>query len=149
MPYPTREQVYALFQNLSNPPSGTHEFFTHLSPSVKYTIPGHGRFAGVYTSRDAYFNGTWAKIRQALKPPGFTLVVTNGLDGVIAGQDGWAVVCLETRDTYTLSGVKYEQYYSWHCRFDEEGMIVEVRTYLDLGYLEEVVGTEMRKMGIE
>lgn len=146
---PTREEVYAIFQLLSNPPEGTSKFFDrHVSPDVQFTVPGHGRFAGHYASKESYMNGTWSKIRQALKAPGFSLCVTGGLNGMVVGDDGRVAVMLETRETYTVSGVKYEQFYSWHCRFDEEKRMVECRAYLDLGYLEDIVGTEMKRMGI-
>lgn len=65
------------------------------------------------------YNATWAKFRPCLREPGFKFVITNGMDGVITGQDGWAVVIMQTVDTVTKSGVVYDQYYSWHCKFDE------------------------------
>lgn len=145
---PNREEVYAIFKNLENPNGGIDQFFKSFSPDVKYTVPGHGRFAGYYPKKEDYYNATWAKFRQILQPPGFTFHITNGIDGVITGQDGWAVVIMETRDTYTLSGVKYDQHYSWHCKFNDEKLVVECRAYLDLGYLEDILGTEMNKQGI-
>ena len=150
MPYPTREEVYAIFKNLENPPDGVDKFFTHFSPDVKYIVPGHGRFTGTFARKEDYYNATWAKFRPCLRPPGFKFVITGGLDGVVVDQEGKkAVVLLETRDTVTKSGRVYEQFYSWHCTFNEEGLVVECRAYLDLGYLEEVLGSEMTREGIK
>ena len=148
MPYPTRQEVYDIFKNLEHPPNGIEKFFESFSPDVKYIVPGHGRFTGTFHRKADYYNATWAKFRPCLRPPGFRFVVTNGIDGVITGEDGWAVVLLETVDTVTNSGVPYDQFYSWHCRFNTDKKVVECRAYLDLGYLEDVLGTEMTKEGI-
>ena len=149
MPYPTREEVYAIFKHLENPHGGIDEFFKSFHPAVQYTVPGHGRFSGRFARKEDYYGATWAKFRRILREPGFTFRITGGIDGVITGQDGWAVVIMETVDTYTKSGMRYDQFYSWHCRFNEEKLVVECRAYLDLGYLEDVLGTEMKLQGVE
>ncbi len=149
MPYPTRHQVYKIFKNLENPDGGIEEFFKSFSPNVEYTVPGHGRFAGYYPRKEDYYNATWAKFRQVLREPGFKFLIVDGEDGVITGQDGWAVVIMQTVDTVTKSGVVYDQHYSWHCKFNEEKLVVKCRAYLDLGYLEDVLGTEMKLQGID
>lgn len=149
MPYPTRQEVYEMFLHLSNPPNGIDEFFKWFHPDVKYIVPGHGRFTGTFDRKEDYYNATWAKFRPILQPPGFKFIITNGIDGVLTAEDGWAVVIIQTVDTITKSGVVYDQYYSWHCKFNEDKKVVECRAYLDLGYLEDVLGTEMTKQGIK
>ena len=149
MPYPTQEEVYNMFKNLQEPPDGIDRFFTHFSPDVKYIVPGHGRFTGTFARKEDYYNATWAKFRQIIQPPGLKFLITDGLGGVIVNDKGQAVVLLETRDTVTKSGVPYEQFYSWVCQFNEEKLVVECRAYLDIGYLEEILGTEMTKQGID
>ncbi len=52
---------------------------------------------------------------------------------------------MKTVGVKTKGGVSYDQHYSWHVRFDEEGMIVEAKAFLDLQHLEEVLGGEVRR----
>ncbi|KAL8728407.1 MAG: hypothetical protein Q9166_005453, partial [cf. Caloplaca sp. 2 TL-2023] len=103
-----------------------------------YTIPGHARVCGTYHNFADYYAATWAKINLGLKDPGYKLIVPGGIDGVLTAEDGWAVVIMETVDTYTKSGVPYEQNYSWHLKFNEDKKVIEARAYLDLGYLENI-----------
>ena len=149
MPKPTRQEVYSIFKNLETPNGGTEEFFKSISPDVQYTVPGHGRFAGTNKTKEDWYNAL-SKFRSVLRPPGFTFCVVNGIDGVVGGgEDGLAAVMLETVDTVTKSGVRYDQHYAWICRFDNDKKVVECRAYLDLGYLEDVLGKEIELQGIE
>jgi ketosteroid isomerase-like protein len=72
------------------------------------------------------------------------LTVPGGENGVIVGQDGWAVIETKTEDTKSKSGVVYNQHYSWHCRFNEAHKIVQVKAFLDADHLEKVFGGEQR-----
>ncbi|KAI9661318.1 MAG: hypothetical protein M1821_009645 [Bathelium mastoideum] len=144
---PSRQEVYVIFKNLENPDGGIELFLKSFHPEVKYIVPGHGRFARSYDRLEDYA-ATFSKLRKVLRPPGFKFIMTNGIDDVITGEDGRAVVRIETQDTYTASGVEYKQYYSWHLKFNDEKQVVGCRAYLDLGYLEDVIGSEMKKQGI-
>jgi ketosteroid isomerase-like protein len=83
-----------------------------------------------------------------MKEPGIRLMVRNVFGG---GDQAWATVelvavaeCksgttvisissrnpLQVTDTFRL-GLKFDNTYAWCMRFDEDGMIVEVRAYLD------------------
>ena len=145
MPYPTRSEVHAIFANLHNPPTGTEEYFKYIHPNVNWTVTGHSRFSGTWHSKADYHAATWAKIGDLLAPPGYVLEVPGGEEGVIIGQDGWTVVEMKTVGVKTRGGADYLQHYSWHCRFDDDHMIVEAKAFLDLGHLEEVLGGEARR----
>lgn len=59
---------------------------------------------------------------------------------IIGGEtEEWAVVELEAVEgTKCKNGMLYEQKYSWSTRW-REGMIVEVRAYLDGGLLDQAL----------
>ena len=145
MPYPTRTQIHSILTLLSQPPSGSDEFFAHVRDDVIYTVTGKSFLSGVWTTKASYRAATWAKIGTLVKPPGIKLEISNGEEGIIVGQNGWATADLHTVDTYTVSGVRYDQSYSWHMRFDECGKIAEVKVWLDTLTLENVLGGEAAK----
>jgi ketosteroid isomerase-like protein len=152
MPYPTREEVYALFSLLETPPTGPPQFFARFSPDVKFFAigPPTSRHAAEYASKDAFMAGGFAKLSKAVRPPGLKFKIVDGIEGVTVDEArGRAAVMFDTVDTFTHSGVEYAQHYSWHVKFNEEGMVIEARAYLDHGYLESVLGTELNRLGIE
>ena len=146
MPYPTRSQIYSLLSLLSQPASD--QFFAHVLDDVKWTVTGKSFLSGVWTTKASYRAATWAKIGALLKPPGIKLRITEGEEGIIVGQKGWATADLYTVDTYTNEGVRYDQAYAWHMRFDESGLIAEVKVWLDTLTLERVLGGEVTKQNM-
>ena len=72
---------------------------------------------------------TFANIGTLTKSPGIKLEITEGPEGIIVGQDRGGTADLHTVDTYNHSGVRYNPSYAWHMRFDEEGMIADVRIW--------------------
>lgn len=146
MPYPTRPQIRSILSLLSQPPSGSDQFFNHVRDDVIYTVTGKSFLSGVWTTKASYRAATWAKIGNLVKAPGIKLEITKGEEGIIVGQNGWATADLYTVDTYTISGVQYNQSYAWHMRFDETGLIAEVKVWLDTLTLENVLGAEAAKL---
>lgn len=55
---------------------------------------------------------------------------------------------MKTVGVKTKGGVPYEQHYSWHCRWNEDGKIVEVKAFLDSEQLERVFGGEKKRQGL-
>jgi ketosteroid isomerase-like protein len=145
MPYPTRSQILAILRPLSSPPAGNNEFFAHVSDNVIWTVTGHMMLSGTWRTKESYRAATFAKIGPLFGAPGMKLEVPGGEQGIIAGEDGQAVAELKTVDTYTKSGVLYDQHYSWHMRFNEESVITEVKAFMDTAHLEKVLGAEMEK----
>ncbi|KAK4861478.1 hypothetical protein LT330_003513 [Penicillium expansum] len=148
MPYPDRKYIYDVFCNFFNPPEGTEKFFDYVDDNVHCQVTGQHRFSGTWTTKNDYYNATWANINLLLAEPGYKLEVPGGESGVIVGQDGWSVIEMKTVDTKTKSGVPYNQHYSWHCRWNEGGKIVEAKAFLDADLLEKVFGGEQLKLGL-
>ena len=140
---PTRARIRSILSLLSVP--STDEFFTHVRDDVHWTVTGKSFLSGVWTTKASYRAATFAKIGTLVKPPGIKLNITQGEEGIIVGQHGWATADLFTVDTYTNSGVLYNQSYAWHMRFDDAGLIAEVKVWLDTLTLENVLGAEAAK----
>ena len=68
--------------------------------------------------------------------------------GIIIGQHGWATADLYTVDSYTNSGVRYDQSYAWYMRLDESKMVAEVKVWLDILTLEAVLRGEAAKLNV-
>ena len=145
MPYPTRAQIRSILTLLSQPPSGIDEFFTHVHDDVVFTVTGKSFLSGIWYSKVSYRAATWAKLGLLVRAPGIKLEIAEGEKGIIVGQHGWATADLHTVDTYTVSGVHYNQSYAWHMHFDENGMITQVKVWLDTLTLENVLGGEAAK----
>ncbi|PWY93209.1 hypothetical protein BO94DRAFT_573379 [Aspergillus sclerotioniger CBS 115572] len=148
MPYPDRKYIYDVFRLFSDPPEGTKKFFDYVDDNVHWHVTGQHRYAGTWTTKKDYYDATWANIGLLLAAPGHNLEVPGGEAGVIVGQDGWSAIEMKTVNTRTKSGVPYTQHYSWHCRWNEEGKIVEVKAFLDADHLEKVLGGEKRRLGL-
>ena len=117
--------VRALFAELA----GDHpeHFFERVADDVDWTVLGTHPLAGRYRSKQAFRDGTFARLAPLFDPP-LTLSVR---DLVVAGDR--AVVELSARAA-TKQGVRFDNDYCWVCRFarvDGRDTIVEVRAYLD------------------
>ena len=151
MPYPTSSQIHALFTLLRDP-LNTDEFFTHVHPSVSWTVKGSCFLSGHWTTKASYRAATFDRLFTFLKPPGIKLEISEQseqgqqgeqIQGIIFDEKtGWAAVELNTFDSWTKSGVHYQQTYAWHFRFDEQGLIVEVKIWTDTLTLQSVLGGE-------
>ena len=138
MSYPDRKYIYEVFSKLAHPPNGVKDFFEFVDDNIRWEVTGQHRFSGVWTNKAEYYQQTWANINDAMAGAGFKLEVPGGEQGIIVGQDGWAAVELKAVDMKTKKGKPYRQHYSWHCRFNTEGRIVEVKAFLDSDLLEKV-----------
>lgn len=123
-PYPTPQEITTLFAHLtSNNPSA---FFTHVSADVDWELLGTHPLAGHYKSLSDWKAGALEPINAVLREP-LKLQVRNVVGG---GDQEWACVELFA-DAVCKDGMEYPQRYSWVMRFDDRGMIVQVRAYLD------------------
>ncbi|KXT17695.1 hypothetical protein AC579_9015 [Pseudocercospora musae] len=124
--YPTHHiQIQNLFTLLH---SDREAFFSHVSPNVAWTIMGTHHLAGHYTSRDQVQSKVWNRLDRAMKPPGIKMTVRNVVIG--RGDSPWCAVEMVGKGS-GINGFNFENCHAWCCRFDEHGMIVEVRSYLD------------------
>ncbi|KAL8991779.1 MAG: hypothetical protein Q9169_007659, partial [Polycauliona sp. 2 TL-2023] len=152
----THPYVHSILSLLSIP--ATDEFFTHVRSDVSWTVTGSSFLSGHWSTKESYRAATFDRIGTLLKAPGIKLKITegdgdgdgdgDGNGGIIIGGGGWVTADLYTFDTFTRDGTRYEQFYAWHVKFDDEGMIERVKVWLDTLVLEKVLGGEERGGGI-
>ncbi|KAF2804174.1 uncharacterized protein BDZ99DRAFT_467546 [Mytilinidion resinicola] len=132
-PYPTAPEISAIFKNME---TGNYpEVFKRVSPNVDWTVMGTHPCAGRYTTLAAFQKGTLKRLGAIMKEPGIKLKVRNVIGG---GEQAWAVVEL-VADAECKNGMPFENTYAWCVRFDEEGMVVQVRAYLDSAMVKQAV----------
>ncbi|MEZ2373043.1 nuclear transport factor 2 family protein [Arthrobacter sp. RCC_34] len=107
-------------------------FFEHVSDTVQWTVMGTHPLAGLYTSKQDFFDATFA-VLPGLMRNGLTLKVERFHDA-----DEYGIVELRAEAT-TLEGVPFDNRYCWVCRFENE-VIVEVRAYLDSAMVAYAIG---------
>ncbi|KAK4987580.1 hypothetical protein LTR66_004994 [Elasticomyces elasticus] len=135
MPHPTPSDLHALFNNLSS--SGTRsKFFDRVADDVDWTITGTNALSGHYASKKEFVDKALGTVNGVLEnPQGLELRVLN----IVAGEEGeWAAVELRA-DQRARNGMQYNQEYVWMCRFDQRGMIVQVRAYYNGNLLNQVL----------
>jgi ketosteroid isomerase-like protein len=117
----TQDCVRELFQKLeSGDGSG---FFEHVASDVDWTVMGTHPLAGHYRGRNAFIEGTFAKLGRVL-PHGAQLHVEQL---IVKGDQ--AVVELRSFATAN-NGMRFDNRYCWVVYF-QDGLIVRVRAYLD------------------
>jgi hypothetical protein len=117
----THQRVHEIFKGLENGEGSA--FFQHVAENVDWTVMGTHPLAGHYLSKDAFIEGTFAKLGQVL-PYGTQLHTEN----VILEGDQ-AVVELHSLAT-AENGMRFDNRYCWVVYF-QDGLIVRVRAYLD------------------
>ncbi|KAI5357552.1 Putative NTF2-like domain superfamily protein [Septoria linicola] len=122
--YPSVEEIHALFSNLSGNPSA---FFDRVSPKVDWTVMGTHPCAGRYTSLQDFQTSTLERLGKIMQAPGIQLMPRNVIGG---GEQEWCTVELVV-NAICKNGLVFDNCYAWCCRFDDHGIIVEVRAYLD------------------
>ena len=101
------------------------EFWGKVSPTVDWTVMGSHALSGHYTSRDAFQKATLQRLNPRMQG-GLGLTVTQ----VIVDADNRACVELST-EAKQKSGKPFDNKYAWIVRYNDEGVIDEVRAYLD------------------
>ena len=145
MPYPTRSQILTMLRPLFNPSAGNNDFFAHVCDDVLWIVTGHMMLSGMWKTKESFRAATFSKLGPLFAAPGMRLEIPGGEEGIIMGDNGRAVIELRTVNTYTKSGVLYDQHYSWHMRFDEDSRISEVKAFMDTAHVEKVLGAELEK----
>lgn len=117
----TSDRVRAIFRGLEQGDGAA--FFQQVADDVDWTVMGTHPLAGHYPSKQAFIDGTFAKLGQVL-PQGAQLHVEN-----VIVQDDQAVVELHSLAT-AKNGMRFDNRYCWVVYF-RDGVIVRVRAYLD------------------
>jgi uncharacterized protein len=115
------ERVREIFRGLETGDGAA--FFRHVADNVDWTVMGTHPLAGHYRSKQAFVEGTFAKLNQVLNQ-GAELYVEH-----LFVKDSDAVVELKSRAT-AKNGMRFDNRYCWVVHFEGE-TIVHVRAYLD------------------
>ncbi|RMX89956.1 hypothetical protein D0867_15378 [Hortaea werneckii] len=137
---PTKTEIEALCSHLGT--SDPSPFFDRVSPDVVWDVMESQEEERKQTDRqlsksqtEAWKKGALGTVNQILRDP-LSLQVINVVGG---GRDQeWALVELKA-DAVCKNGMPYPQRYAWVMRFDESGMIVQVRAYLDSALVQRAV----------
>ena len=117
----TSENVRAIFKGLESGDGAA--FFEHVADDVDWTVMGTHPLAGHYLSKQAFRDGTFAKLGEVL-PQGAQLKVEH-----LFVQCDVAVVELHSLAT-AANGMRFDNRYCWVVYF-HGNLIVRVRAYLD------------------
>ena len=98
-------------------------FFEYVADDVDWIVMGTHPLAGHYSSKQAFIDGTFAKLAQVL-PQGAQLHVEN-----LIVKDDQAVVELHSLAT-AKNGMRFDNRYCWVVYF-QKGVMVRIRAYLD------------------
>jgi uncharacterized protein len=115
------ERVREIFKGLENGDSAA--FFKQVADDVDWIVMDTRPRAGHYRSKQAFLEGTFAKLGQVL-PQGAQLQVEN-----LIVKDDQAVVELHSLAT-AKNGMRFDNRY-WRVVYFRNGVIVRVRAYLD------------------
>jgi hypothetical protein len=117
----TFDRVREIFKGLENGDGSA--FFEHVADDVDWTVMGTHPLAGQYRSKQAFREGTFAKLDQVL-PQGAQLHMEH-----LIVKDDQAVVELHSLAT-AKNGMRFDNWYCWIVYF-QGAVIVRVRAYLD------------------
>ncbi|KAF2233128.1 hypothetical protein EV356DRAFT_560098 [Viridothelium virens] len=124
-PYPSKDEIAELATHLST--SDPSPFYDRVSPNVVWDVLGTHPAAGHFTSFESWKKSALGVANKFLKEP-LRFKVVNAFGG---GEQDWCCLELEAIDAVAKNGIPYPQQYCWLLRFDEHGIIVQVRAYVD------------------
>jgi hypothetical protein len=143
MGFPSEQEVHDLFTNLGDWPKGHDVFFDRALEDSTWILTGHHAFSRSWPSKSTFQEGKWKPHGEMFAPPGPCFILPNGLESIVCGSNGKVAVELRMINTVTKhTRLNYDQQYSWHCKFNEDGKIVSVRIYLDSVLTQDVLGAE-------
>ncbi|MGB8935833.1 MAG: nuclear transport factor 2 family protein [Candidatus Nitrosopolaris sp.] len=125
----TVDYVTKLFENLST--GKTSVFFDSVIDDVHWTVMGTHPLAGVYNSKADFLKHTFERLSKVLKGGALLKVDHTFVSGDIA-------VVEMTSISTTLNGKPWPNTYCWVTRF-VDGLIVEVRAYLDSVLVQQMI----------
>ncbi|KAK7421478.1 hypothetical protein QQX98_002177 [Neonectria punicea] len=114
-------------------------FSEYVVPDVKWTIAGRAHsLVGTWHSLREHNEASFNHLGKRLVAPIKFVVTRVVVDGERA-EDGWWA-CVEISGEATRrTGLDYNNEYVWLTRFNDQGKIVEVRSYFDTMLSEQVL----------
>jgi uncharacterized protein len=126
----TVDYVAKLYENLSTGKESV--FFDSVADDVHWTVMGTHPVAGVYNSKADFLKHTFERLGRLLKVGSVIMKV----DHIYVSGD--TAIVEMTSTSIALNGRPYAQRYCWITRF-VDGVIVEVRAYLDSVLVQQVI----------
>lgn len=133
----TLDYVTKLFENLSNVRRDI--FFDNVIDDIRWTVMGTHSLAGAHNKKDDFLQRTFERLGSLLKEGS---VVTRIEHVYISGD---AAIVEMTSTSIALNGRPYAQSYYWITRF-VDGLIVEVRAYLNSVLVQQLIEENERTM---
>jgi ketosteroid isomerase-like protein len=127
--------VRSLFANLEN--GRTEAFFDYVAEDVNWSVMGTHPLAGTYQTKADFLAHTLNRLNKLLKEGGVVFRVTH-----LLVEDDTAAVEMESLSTAT-NGKPFNNTYCWIARFSD-GIIVEVRAYLDSALVQQLIDENER-----
>jgi ketosteroid isomerase-like protein len=131
---PSKSEITTIFAHLSSGDQDT--FFTHVSPTVSWTVMSHSVLGGTYNSIKSFRESTFARLGPIMDP---STPMSLKIKNIIGGGEGeeWCTVEMENEGK-CKNGMEYNQRYAWCVRWEGKS-IMEVRAYLDTALLRDVI----------
>ena len=138
----TKAHVHHVFASLleTDDLSVRNVFFTdHMIPDVTWTITGTGHsLAGTRYNLQDHSNASFNNLGKRLTGP-IKFVVKRVVVDAEREENGWWA-CVELKgEAMRKTGKEYNNEYIWLTRFNDDGKIVEVRSYFDTLFAENVL----------
>ncbi len=122
--------MQAIFEKVSQGDGSM--FMEHLAEDVVHTISGESSWSKVHRGKEAIVRDVYRYLRTLVKEAGKTKPFHYIADG------DWVVI--EARgDMVTQDGTTYQNHYCLLYKL-KEGMIVEMKEYMDTAYCERILG---------
>ena len=126
----SHEFVQELFNHIKV--GQTDKFFAQVADDVHWTVMGTHPLAGDYHSKEDFTNHTFKRISNVIKQ-GLDFTVTN-----VVIENNIAVVEMKAK-ALALNGKPFNNIYCWIVKFSDEGIIVEVRAYVDSALVKQTI----------
>lgn len=129
---------------LSTTPADRAIFFnTVCRQNIKWTITGQHVLSGTRHDIPSHCDASFNRLLPKLTHPIKFNIVRIMLDEDVE-EDGTRWACVETKgEAWTKLGEEYFNDYIWLTRWDEEGRIVEIRSYFDSAMAQYILDLEI------
>lgn len=138
----TKDYVFKAFSHLSEIEDIEHrkKFLTeYIVPNVIWTCTGNAHsLAGTRYSVKEHEDATFKRLGKKLKGP-IKFIATRVIVDAEPEADGWWSTVETKGEATRTTGEPYDNEYVWLMRWNDEGKIVEIRSYFDTMLSEQVL----------
>ncbi|KAH7148281.1 hypothetical protein EDB81DRAFT_882714 [Dactylonectria macrodidyma] len=124
-------KAFAPLQETTNMTLRNTFFSDSVVPDIKWTVAGQAHsLVGTQNSMQAHADATFNEIGKRLDGP-IKFVVTKVIVDADKADDGWWTSVELKGEAMRRTGMNYNNEYVWLTRFNDQGKIVEIRSYFD------------------